>query len=101
MRLLTIPFCCALLLLLVSCSEAPKTTEEKKSAEPAKPAEPVTGRYALYQMYTAARGVLGADIAPLRLDSILLPEVKVEPGKAAAWQCIFVSARAAKARRYT
>jgi hypothetical protein len=88
------------LLLLNACSETPQTTE-KKAAEPAKPAEPVGGKYALYQMYTAARGVLGADIEPVRMNSINLAGVKAEPGKAAAWQCTFVSTRAAKARTYT
>lgn len=101
MKPLRIPICCAAFLLLISCAESPQATEGKKSAEPARPAEPVTGRYALYQMYTAARGTLGADIAPLRLDSINLPEVKAEPGKAGAWQCVFVSAAAGRARRYT
>ena len=51
-------------------------------------------------MYIAARG-WGADIQPIRITSILLPEVKAEPGKAAAWQAIFVSASQNKARSYT
>jgi len=86
--------------LLTSCSETPQKKEEK-AAEPAKPPEPVTGKYALYQMYTAARGVLGADIEPVKLTSIRLAEVKAEAGKAAAWQATFVSARAQKAKSYT
>lgn len=90
----------ACLLLLSSCSETPQPTE-KKAAEPAKPPEPVAGKYALYQMYTAARGVLGADIEPVKMNSINLAGVKAEPGKAAAWQCTFVSPRAGKARSYT
>jgi hypothetical protein len=89
-----------LLIFTPGCSEnAPKT--EKKFAEAAKPAEPVTGEKALYQMYTAARGAMGADLEPLRESSINLAGVKAEPGKAGAWQCTFVSARAAKARMYT
>src|SRR5437588_1942486 len=86
--------------LLSSCSETPQKTEQK-AAEPAKPPEPVTGKYALYQMYTAARGSMGADIEPVQLKSIHLPDVKVEPGKSAAWQVTFVSARAGKGRSYT
>jgi hypothetical protein len=97
---LRIAVAAASLLLLASCSEPPKQTE-KKAAEPEKPAEPVTGKYALYQMYTAARGVLGADLEPVRMNSINLAGVKPEPGKAAAWQCTFVSPRAGKARTYT
>jgi len=88
------------LLLLSACSDTPPPTE-KKAAEPAKPAEPVAGKYALYQMYTAARGVLGADIEPVKMNSIILAGVKPERGKAAAWQCTFVSPRAGKARTYT
>src|SRR5260370_19514277 len=88
------------LTLLTSCSETPQKTEQK-AAEPAKPPEPVTGKYALYQMYTAARGSMGADIEPLQLKSIHLRDVKAEPGKAAAWQVTFVSARSSNGRSYT
>jgi len=90
--------CCASLLLLSGCSET--ATAPKKAAEPAKPPEPVTGRFALYQMYTAARG-WSADIEPLRLNSIHLQGVKPEPGKAAAWQITFISPRLGRARAYT
>ena len=86
-----------LLLLLTGCStEAPPP--EKKAAE--KPPEPVTGRYALQNMYIAARA-WAPDIQPLKVTSILLPEVKAVPGKAAAWQAIFVSPSQGKARSYT
>lgn len=88
---------CSLLLLLAGCST--ETAPPQKKAEE-KPAEPVTGRVALQQMYIAARG-WAADIQPLKVSSILLPEVKAEPGKAAAWQAIFVSASQSKARSYT
>jgi hypothetical protein len=86
-----------LLLSLAGCSSAPPAPE-KKAEE--KPPEPVTGRQALQQMYIAARG-WAADIQPVKVTSILLPEVKPEPGKAAAWQAIFVSASQNKARGYT
>jgi hypothetical protein len=99
MKLHTIVSCCVALLLLTSCSEAPKTEEKKPAA--AAPAEPITGQRAIYQMFTAARGALGADVEVFRCNSIHLQEVKAEPGKAAAWQCSFVSARAGKARTYT
>ncbi len=88
---------CVLFLLLGGCSsEAPapqKTAEEK-------PPEPLTGRQALQQMYIAARG-WSADIQPIKVNSILLPEVKAEPGKAPAWEAVFVSASLSKARAYT
>src|SRR5437588_9410657 len=86
--------------LLSSCSETPQKTEQK-AAEPAKPPEPVAGKYALYQMYTAARGAVSADIEPVQLKSLRLAEIKAEPGKSGAWQVTFVSARAGKARSYT
>ena len=41
------------------------------------------------------------DLQPLRLNSINLPEVKKVPGKAAAWQGIFVSAQRQGSRPYT
>src|ERR1041385_7024998 len=90
----------ACLLMFTSCSETPQKTEQK-AAEPAKPPEPVAGKYALYQMYTAARGALGADIEPVQMKSVRLADVKAEPGKSGAWQVTFVSARARKARSYT
>ena len=88
---------CSLLLLLAGCSS--DTSAPQKKVE-VKPAEPVTGRQALQKMYVAARG-WAPDIQPLKVTSILLPEVKAEPGKAAAWQAIFVSPSQGKARSYT
>ncbi len=87
------------LMLLASCSEAPKPQE--KAAEPAKPPEPVTGLSALDQMYRSARGLLGGDIEIIELKSIHLPEVKAEPGKAAAWQCQIVSPGGQKGRMFS
>src|SRR5581483_9978453 len=90
------PLVCPIsLLLLTACSEAPK-----KPAEAPKPAAPVTGRSALFSMYTSARG-WSADIPPIRLNSIALGEVKAEPGKAGAWEVLFVSPRLSRARSYT
>ncbi|HVN05528.1 MAG TPA: hypothetical protein VMT86_13980 [Bryobacteraceae bacterium] len=86
-----------LLLLFTGCSSEPSAPAKKAEEAPAVPA---TGRQALQQMYIAARG-WAADIQPLRVTSILLPEVKAEPGKAGAWQAIFVSASQGKARSYT
>jgi hypothetical protein len=87
----------ALALMFAGCSEAPKKAVEKA---PEKPPEAVTGQYALHQMYTVARS-WAPDAQPLRLNSILLPEVKSEPGKAGAWQATFVSQQRGRARSYT
>jgi hypothetical protein len=97
MKTFTLFSAAALLLVLAGCSTAPPTPQ-KKTEE--KPAEPVTGRQALQQMSIAARGWAG-DIEPIKVTCILLPEVKAEPGKAPAWQAIFVSASQGKARSYT
>jgi hypothetical protein len=86
----------ASLLFLPGCSEEPQKAEKKETAPPA----PVKGRFALYQMFNAARG-WAPDIQVLRLNSIDLPEVKRERGKAAAWQAYFVSAQLGRARSYT
>jgi hypothetical protein len=83
-----------LLLLMAGCSDAPRKTVEEK------PPEPVSGRYALHQMYLAARS-WGGDAQVLRLNSILLREVQQERGKAAAWEAFFVSPNLGKARSWT
>jgi hypothetical protein len=82
-------------LVLPSCSSPPP-----QKAEPVKPAEPITGLHALYQMYTAARA-WAQDLQILRYSSINIAEVKHEPGKAAAWQVVFVSQALGKSRVYT
>jgi len=86
----------AFLLLLTACSsESPRP-----ASEAAKPAVPVTGRFAFNQMYITARA-WAADLEVLRLGSIPLAEVKSEAGKAGAWQAVFVSAQLGRARTYT
>jgi hypothetical protein len=97
MKTFTLFSAAALFLLLAGCST--ETPAPQKKAEE-KPPEPVTGRQAIQKMYISARG-WAADIQPIRITSILLPDVKAEPGKAAAWQAIFVSASQNKARSYT
>jgi len=96
MKTFTLVSAAALTLLMAGCSTEP--APQKKAEE--KPAEPVTGRQALQQMYIAARG-WAADIQPIKVTCILLPEVKAEPGKAPAWQALFVSPSQGKARSYT
>src|SRR6476646_10772854 len=80
-----------------ACSDAPVKTVEK--APPAPP-EPITGNSAFFQMYSAARA-WSADLQPLRLTSINLPDVKKVEGKAAAWQATFVSPGKLRLRSYT
>jgi hypothetical protein len=87
----------ALLLSLAGCSTEPPAPQKKAEVSPP---EPVTGRQALQPMFIAARG-WAADIQIVRLTSILLPDVKSEPGKAAAWQAIFFSASQNRAKSYT
>ena len=97
MKKLTLLAAAAALLSMVGCSS--ETPAPQKKAEE-QPAEPVTGRQALQQMYIAARA-WAADIQPIKVTSILLPDVKAAPGKAGAWQVIFVSASLGKAKSYT
>jgi hypothetical protein len=87
-----------LMLLLGACSEQPKPAA--KSAETAKPAEPVTALSAVYKMYTQARS-WAPDAKLLRVGSLTIKEVKNAAGKAGAWEATFVSEKEQRARRYT
>ena len=82
-------------LLLPACSSAPVAKPETE-----KPAVPITGLHALYQMYTSARA-WAQDLQILHYSSINIREVKAEPGKAAAWQVVFVSQALGQSRTYT
>jgi hypothetical protein len=86
------------LLALVGCTDTPSSTEQKKEA--AKPLDPITGRQAYQQMYVSARG-WAPDAQPLQLKSLQFREVKAPPGKAGAWQCMFISPGRNRARSYT
>src|SRR5580693_3760056 len=97
MKKFTLLSAAALLLSLTGCSTDAPAPEKKAEV---KPPEPVTGRQALQQMYISARG-WAADIQPLNVTSILVPEVKAVPGKAGAWQALFVSASQNRAKSYT
>lgn len=94
-RLIPLP----MLVLLVSCGEAPQSGQPAAKKE-VKPPEAVTGRYALYQMFAPARG-WALDAQVLELKSIQLPEVQAARGKAGAWQATFVSPSRGTARTYT
>lgn len=84
--------------ILCGCAEAPRPVEKAKA--PAKPPEPVTGRWAFHQMYSAARA-WAPDIQGLRLRSLHLEGVPYQAGKAAAWEATFVSPSLGRARTYT
>jgi hypothetical protein len=85
-------------LLLSGCSEAPKTA--KKAEEPKKAPEPLGGQSAFFKMYVSARS-WAPDAQILSVKSIQLDELKAEPGKAAAWQAVFVSPSKLKSKTYT
>jgi len=86
-----------LVLFLSGCSEAPKPAAEKT---PPKPPEVLTGRQAFQRMYPQARG-WAPDAQPLQIVSLNLAQVKADPGKAGAWQVVFVSPSRGKAKTYT
>ncbi|MBK5295497.1 MAG: hypothetical protein JJE04_27940 [Acidobacteriia bacterium] len=85
------------LLLALACSDAPKTATKK---DPPKPVEPVSGRYAFYQMYGAARS-WAQDLQGMQMQSITLNEVKEKDGKYPAWRVTFVSDSKRSAKTFT
>jgi hypothetical protein len=93
------------ILLLTACSEPTKTastdtTSAAASKEPEKPAGPMTGKTAYWEMYTSARG-WSKDIMPLSLVANEVPGIKNEDGKAGMWTAIFASPSMQQARTYT
>lgn len=86
---------CAAILVSCSSSEAPK-----KAAEPKKPAEPVSGRYAFHQTFVTAR-TWATDLQLLRVRNILIEDAPTAPGKSAVWEVTFVSPSKGRAKAYT
>jgi hypothetical protein len=88
-------------LLVASCSEAPKPAETKAEAktEPAKPAGPVAGKTAFFEMYKPAQR-WASDLLPLSLASNDVPGIPTEDGKAPAWTAVFVSPSRREARTF-
>lgn len=86
-----------LILLLSACSDAPTETKVKA---PEKPPAPITAQQAFRYTYPAARAWAG-DSLPLRIRSIHLTDVPAEPGKAGAWEIIYVSPSQQQAKIYT
>jgi hypothetical protein len=68
--------------------------------EASKPAEPVSGSSAFYEMYKPARQ-WASDIQALSLVSGEIPEMKNTDGKAAVWTATFVSPSRRAARTFT
>ena len=86
-----------LILLLSACSEAPPETKAKA---PEKPPAPITAQQAFRYTFPAARAWAG-DSLPLRIRSIHLTDVPAEPGKAGAWEIIYVSQSQQQAKVFT
>ena len=90
-------------LTLAACSSAPEpaaTTAPPAKTEPAKPAGPVSGKTAFYEMYKPAR-TWATDLVALSLSSGELPGFKNEDGKAALWTAVFASPSLRQARHFT
>ncbi|MBY0503090.1 MAG: hypothetical protein K2X03_04225 [Bryobacteraceae bacterium] len=86
------------LLLLAACS-SPEAAKQSAPA-PAKPAEPVTGRKAFYQVYGPAR-MWSADVMPLRAESMPVEGITPKDGKFGAWRFTFVSQAKGKMKVFT
>jgi hypothetical protein len=84
-------------LVLSCCSETPRET---KSKAPEQPSAPLTGRQAFQMTFAAARG-WAADCQPLRIRSMNLTQLPIEPGKASVWEITYVSQATSRARVYT
>jgi hypothetical protein len=84
---------------LTGCgSEAPKKAAETKTL--AKAPEPVTGRFAVHQCFTNARG-WAPDAELLKVENIRLKAVPDAPGKSGAWRMVFVSPSRGRQRSCT
>lgn len=83
--------------LIVGCSETKQAAKPKESE---KPAEPVTGQTAFWKMYMTARG-WSPDVQAVTLRNMPVEGIKAEPGKAGAWEAIFVSQAKGQSRTYT
>jgi hypothetical protein len=97
MRKLSFLTGCALILLLVGCSEPAPTVQ--KEAE--KPPQLIGGLSAFWKMYAVARSVWDPGCEVLKMGSISLSQVPAVRGKSAAWGATFVSAAKGKSLSYT
>lgn len=81
-----------ILLLLVACSEPPKTESkaDENSSANAGPAGSILAKKAFAEMYKSAYS-WAHDLAPLKLESKELPDVKNDAGSAGIWTATFGS----------
>ena len=86
----------SLALMLMGCSSEQPAPVQKAEEKP----EPVTGQTALFKMFQVARS-WDPHIQILKLTSSHLNEIPEVPGKAGAWEGIFVSPTEGKTRTYT
>lgn len=74
-------------LLLTGCSSVPAPV---KKAAPKKPAEPVSGQSAIFQMFQVAR-TWAPDAQLLKVENGNIAEVPPQPGKYGLWRAVFIS----------
>jgi hypothetical protein len=91
-------------LLLTSCSSGPETTNASTKPvaeikEPAKPAEPVAGKTAFWEMYKPARAWAN-DVQALTLASTEVKSMPSVDGKFPMWTAVFVSPSRREARTF-
>ncbi len=75
------------LLLTPGCSSGPAPA---RKAEAKKPAQPVGGQSAIFQMYQVAR-TWAPDAQLLKLENGNISEVPPQPGKYGLWRAVFIS----------
>jgi hypothetical protein len=88
----------ALALSFAGCSEQPAAKTEQKTVSE-KP-EPASGQSAVFRMYQVAR-TWAPDAQILKLNSMHVTDVPETPGKAGAWEGVFVSPAKSASRPYT
>ncbi len=94
----------AVAVVLTSCSDTPATTNAStkpvvETKEPAKPAEPVAGKTAFWEMYKPAR-TWAVDVVPLTLASNEVKSMPSVDGKFPMWTAVFVSPSRREARTF-
>lgn len=87
MKFVLFAACCGLALLMASCTSQSSPSGETASAQSG---QPVTGREAFQEMFSAAR-MWASDAQPESLQSGLMTGVSTTDGKAPVWRGEFVS----------
>jgi hypothetical protein len=87
----------AALASLTACGGSPQAA---KKSEP--PPEPVSGRTALYRMYTMARGSWSKDALVVKLTSMRVPDLpEPAPGLSYAWSAVFAANGSGRSYTYS